>query len=437
MKEFEGKKLLILGGNAETTPLVEIANQMGIKTIVSSARKTDPAKKAAWKAYHVDGMDISGLIDIAKKENVDGALVGVADILVPSYCELCNILHLPCYATKEIVEALSFKDNFKKLCQQYGIKGIPEYDIKPGFTKEETDKIQFPVMVKPVDNGGGVGMTLCYSAEELPAAMERALNASKQKRFIVERFMDCEDVGIYYTFKDGICSASCVFDRHTSNSQPGLSKVNLGSTYPSIHIKEYFEKFHEKFLRVFKEIGIQNGVLAICGFYEDGELYVYDPGFRLQGEAMHLLMKEVNGFDQREMLIRFALTGSQGSIDLLKEDDAYFRGKYAATLWILLKAGEIRKITGLEEVIRHKNVKYNVQRLYEGDIVSKESVGTERQVLTRIYIVSETSRELADDIKYCIDKVKVIDANGDNMIIKFDELEEFVRTVLYGNYDQR
>ena len=31
-REFEGKKLLILGGNPETTPLVEIANSMGMKS---------------------------------------------------------------------------------------------------------------------------------------------------------------------------------------------------------------------------------------------------------------------------------------------------------------------------------------------------------------------------------------------------------------------
>ncbi len=78
IKEFEGKKLLILGGNPETTPLVEIANDWGIRTIVSSARHTDPAKKAAWKAYDVDGMDVPGLIALAKEEKVDGVLVGGA-----------------------------------------------------------------------------------------------------------------------------------------------------------------------------------------------------------------------------------------------------------------------------------------------------------------------------------------------------------------------
>ena len=59
-KDLAGKKLLILGGNPETTPLVEVANQMGVYTIVTSGRSSDPAKKAAWKSFDVDGMDVPG-----------------------------------------------------------------------------------------------------------------------------------------------------------------------------------------------------------------------------------------------------------------------------------------------------------------------------------------------------------------------------------------
>ena len=129
-REFEGKKLLILGGNPETTPLVEIANSMGIKTIVSSGRHTDPAKKAAWKAYDVDGMDVPGLVALANEEQVDGVLVGVADILVPSYCKVCEALNLPCYATQQIVDVFAFKDVFKATCERYGVHGIPEFYLE-------------------------------------------------------------------------------------------------------------------------------------------------------------------------------------------------------------------------------------------------------------------------------------------------------------------
>ena len=210
--EFEGKKLLILGGNPETTPLVEIANQMGIQTIVTSARHSDPAKKAAWKAC-----DVPGLIALAREERVDGVLVGVADILVPSYCKVCDALGLPCYDTQDIVNIFSYKDIFKATCERYGIHGIPEFYLDANMNREDLERIVYPVMIKPV------GMTVAYNEAELKHGVRVALENSHKKRFIVEKFMQCDDMGIYYTFQDGYCSASCVYDRYASDEQPAMS----------------------------------------------------------------------------------------------------------------------------------------------------------------------------------------------------------------------
>lgn len=416
-REFEGKKLLILGGNAETTPLVEIANSMGIKTIVSSGRHTDAAKKAAWKAYDVDGMDVPGLIALARDEQVDGVLVGVADILVPSYCKVCDALGLPCYATQQIVDVFAFKDVFKATCERYGVHGIPEYYLDAEMRREDLDKVVYPVMIKPVDNGGGVGMTVAYNEAELVEGVKKALDASNKKRFIVEKYMLCDDMGMYYTFKDGYCSASCIYDRYTTDEQPGLSRVCLGGTYPSKHLDEYFERMHDNAVRMFKEIGIKNGVLMLSGFYEDGEFYVYDTGFRLQGEAPHLLMKAIHGFDQREMLIRFALSGSEGDVDLKTDDDTRLRGKWAATLWILLKQGHIAKIKGMDCLEQDSRVIANIQRLHEGDDVLLEWIGNEKQVLTRMYLVCNSKEELAECLKEYQTKIKVYDANGNDLVL--------------------
>lgn len=417
-REFEGKKLLILGGNPETTPLVEVANNMGIKTIVTSGRHTDAAKAAAWKACDVDGMDVPGLIALAREEQVDGVLVGVADILVPSYCKVCDALGLPCYATQQIVDVFAFKDVFKATCERYGVHGIPEYYLDADMKREDLDKVQYPVMVKPVDNGGGVGMTVAYNEAELIEGVHKALNASNKKRFIVEKYMQCDDMGMYYTFKDGYCSASCIYDRYTTDEQPGLSRVCLGGTYPSKHLNEYFERMHDNALRLFKEIGIKNGVLMLSGFYENGEFYVYDTGFRLQGEAPHLLMKAIHGFDQREMLIRFALSGSEGDVNLERDDDTNLRGKWAATLWVLLKRGHIAQIQGLKEIANDPRVIANIQRLHEGDDVESDWIGTEKQVLTRLYLVCDSKTALADCLKEYQNKIKVLDEHGNDLVLK-------------------
>lgn len=415
--DLTGKKLLILGANPETIPLVELANALGVKTLVTSNRPEDAAKKYAWKACDVDGLDVPGLIALAREEQVDGVLVGVADILVPAYCKVCDALGFHCYATQDIVDVFSYKDIFKATCERYGVHGVPEYYLDERLRREDLDKIVYPVMVKPVDSCSGMGMTVCFSEAEIPAAVEKALDASHARRFIVERYMQCEDMGLYYTFKDGYCSASCIYDRYTTDEQPGLSRVCLGGTYPSKHIDEYFERMHANALRLFRAIGIRNGVLMLSAFYEDGEFYVYDTGFRLQGEAPHLLMKAVHGFDQREMLIRFALTGSEGDLDLEKEDDARFRGKWAATQWFLLRQGTIARIEGLDRAASDPRVVADIRRLHEGDAVLPEWVGTEKQVLTRLYLVCDTKEELAAALKEYAAAVKVYNENGRDMVL--------------------
>lgn len=417
--ELEGKKLLILGGNPETVPLVEIANQMGVKTIVTSNVSNEPAKKIAWKSFEVNGMDVPAVVSLARDEQVDGVLVGVADILVPAYCKVCAALGVPSYATQEIVDIFAYKDVFKATCERYGVHGVPEYYLDENLNPEDIEKMKFPVMVKPVDGRSGMGMTVCHKPEELKDAVANALEVSNCKRFIVERYMgECEDTFVYYTFKDGYCSLSCIADRYTTDEQPGLSRVCLGATYPSKYIKNYFSRMHNNAVRMFKNIGIRNGVLLMQAFYEDGDFYVYDPGFRLQGEAPHLHMKAINGFDQREMLIRFALTGSEGDIDLQKQDDAYFQGKYAATLWTLLKKGKVAKIEGLDDVDKDPRVHINIQRIHEGDTIDESWIGTEKQVLNRLYMVCDTKEQLVAAVKEYQDKIKVYDTDGNLMTLK-------------------
>lgn len=418
-KTLYGKKLLILGANPETVPLVEIANGMGVKTLVTSNVPDDPAKQMAWKSFNVNGMDVPAIVTLAREEQVDGVLVGVADILVPAYCKICEALNFPSYATSQIVDIFSYKDVFKATCERFGVHGVPEYYLDENFNVSDIKKIKFPVMVKPVDGRSGMGMTICNTEEELMPAVKKALDISNVKRFIVERYMGgCEDCFVYYTFKDGECSLSCIADRYTTDEQPGLSRVCLGAVYPSKHIDDYFSRMHDNAVRMFRNIGIRNGVLLMQAFYEDGEFYVYDPGFRLQGEAPHLHMKAINGFDQREMLVRFALTGSEGDIKLKEQDDPYFHGKFAATLWTLLKQGTIARIEGLENVENDGRVHINIQRLHEGDTIDESWIGTEKQVLNRLYIVCDTKDQLKEAIKEYQDKIKVYDSLGHSMVLQ-------------------
>ena len=301
-----------------------------------------------------------------------------------------------CFGVKRAVETVYEQIEKQKISD----KKLPIYTYGPIIHNEQ--------VVKDLEEKG---VQVLNGREELEGAVKKALTASKKRRFIVEKYMQCDDMGMYYTFQDGVCTASCIYDRYTTDEQPGLSRVCLGGTYPSKHIGEYFRRMHDNACRMFRDIGIRDGVLMLSAFYEDGEFYVYDTGFRLQGEAPHLLINAVYGFDQREMLIHFALTGS-GKFNEGVPGDAYLNGKWAATQWFLLKQGSIGKIEGLEGWERDPRVVANVQRLFEGDNIPEEWVGNEKQVLARLYFVCDSKEELAGALHEYGKKVKVFDTDG-------------------------
>jgi hypothetical protein len=83
----------------------------------------------------------------------------------------------------------------------------------------------------------------------------------------------------------------------------------------------------------------------------------------------------------------------------------------------LLKEGKIKTILGLDEVEKDSAVVAIVRRLDEGDIVRKEWIGTEKQVLARLYLVCESKEELAQKITYYQNSIKVSDENGQNMLL--------------------
>lgn len=397
-------KLLILGANPETIALVETAKAMGVNTTVTDFNPNAPAKKFADKSYDVDGMDIENIIKIVHKDNINGVLVGVADLLVPTYQKVCQILNFPCYANAKAIDYLSNKYKFKKVCKEHGIDGVYE------FAESE---VKYPALVKPVDSCSGQGITVCYQKENLDRAINKAKSISRSGQFIIEKYMTCDNVALYYTFMDGEYYLSAMGDMKTLEIKNG-SPVNLGNTYPSKHIKLYLEKYHERFKSLFNYLEIKNGVMLIQAFVENNKFYVYDPGFRLQGEAPHILLHKINGFDHRRMLVNFAMTGKMSDVNFPSKNDCCFEGKFAATLWILLSTGKIKKIEGIE--CDDPRVVHISQRIFENDVITENMIGTEKQVFARLYLVCDSYEELKNLNQKLRSKIKVFNEIGENMV---------------------
>ena len=382
----KGKKLLILGANPETANIVKVAQEMGVTTIVTDYDPQAPAKKVSNISYNIDAMDVDALYDMAIREKVDGVLVGVADPLIAPYQKLCVRLGVPCYGNEETVKAFTNKRHFKETCKKFGIEGIPEYSI------DDKDAVKFPVIVKPADSNSGKGITLCRNREELDSAIERAQKESRTQTVLIERYMKCDDLSIYYTIVDGQVYLSSLSDRYTLRTNTSATPICVGDVFVSKYYDEFVRNEHPKYVKMFNELGLKNGVLYVSAFCEDGHFYVYDPGVRLQGGGFHLILKYMN-------------------------NDANMHGKSAAVVWFLLKNGKIADIKGLDFVKNHPSVDFVIDRFNIGDEITPNMLGTERQVFLRIFMHCDSKTQLATILKDFQSHLTVTDEKGESLIL--------------------
>ncbi|MBQ9964073.1 MAG: ATP-grasp domain-containing protein, partial [Clostridia bacterium] len=178
----QGKRLLVLGGTSASLDIVKNAKQMGVYTIVTDDQKTGVAKDAADEAAFVSTTDFEGLSALIREKHVDGVFCGPSEFNIRNLLILCEREGLPCYTNTEIWNRCANKDEFKEYCREYGVDTPRQYDITADTTDEELERIDYPIILKPVDGCSSKGISVCRSKDEVREAYQKAMDASTCKR---------------------------------------------------------------------------------------------------------------------------------------------------------------------------------------------------------------------------------------------------------------
>ena len=119
--------------------------------------------------------------------------------------------------------------------------------------------------------------------------------------------------------------------------------VCIGANYNSKYLNLILKKYNDKFKNMINYLGIKNGVLSIQCFVKNNEIYPYDPGFRLQGEGNHIVLSKLNKFDHLDMMLDLSLGKPFFNRNFRKLNDPKMKEKFVSSVWILLRAGIIKK----------------------------------------------------------------------------------------------
>jgi len=414
-------KVLVLGSNPETYDLIKTINSEGYQSFIIGMEKISKTKKIAFKSFVGDGSNYNFVKNIIQKYNIDAVMCGTVDILLPNYEKICAKFNFPRYTNSKSIKFLLSKKRFNILLKKYGFKIIPKYRLKLN-DKIKLKKETFPVLIKPDDSGGAVGLRVCKNNKELSESFKFSLKHSKRKQIICQKYLIGQDVQAFYTIVNGKSYLSTLSDRTTYFNKNSKSIVCYGNNYKSKHVNLFINKYNLLFQKMFKYLNIKNGIFSVQGMIYQNSFYPYDPGFRLQGEGQHVILKNLFKIDYLKMLINLSLGKKFYNKNLSLINNVQLNNLYVCSLWVLLKKGTISKIKNLETILQNKNIFKIVQRLYLNDVINNRMVGTEKQVFARFYIKSKSKNGLINLIDFIHKNLMIMDKNNNSLIIKYYRL---------------
>lgn len=414
-ESLKGKKLLIIGSDSINLNIVDAAREMGVYTIVADGiadRNKAPAKRAADEAWDVNYFDTDTLVQMCRDAGVDGVIAGYSEFRVLAACRIANRLGTPFYATEDQINLTRNKRTFKDACLQYGIPTPKDYCFSYPMSQEEKAQIEYPVIVKPADYAGRKGISICNCAEDLDAAVEYAADKSESKTVIVEDYLDGVEFAAVYTLSKGQISLSCVNEKYITDDQEVKTGLCEFLISPAQSYSRYIAELDGKIRDFIRGIGAKDGVIFFQGMVTQKKIYVFEMGYRINGNNDFLVIERFNQLNFMKMLIAHSLCGDMCD-DLAKDNPLY--SQYACTLPFYAHGGTVGTVS-CEPLYSREGIMDVKVSAWEGKQILED--GSTTQCVLKLKLTAPTREQIVELVRFAQEHVVVNDTQGRNMLFK-------------------
>ena len=414
MNSLHGKKLLVLAGNSVHEKIVRAAKDLGVYTIVTDYLPVEqsPAKLVADEYWMLSTGDTDAVVEKCRQEKVDGVLTFCIDTVQFHYLEICEKLGVPCYGTRRQFEVMTNKRLFKDYCKAHGVGTIPEYTLDD----IDNDRAEFPVLIKPSDSRGSRGQTVCHDKSEISKAIAFAQSESKDGGYLIERYMQgTQDMSFAYIVISGEPYLIKIGDRYLGKPEDNLDKQQMATLLPSHFADDYRKEVEWKVIEMIKSLGMSFGPIFMQGFFDKGQVYMYDPGLRFPGSDFDIVLKAATGFDSMTSFVRFALTGDPGSHEGNPSGVFDYGGKYCLLLSVSARPGIIGRLGGMEKIKSLPSVFSAFYYHHEGDEIPAS--GDIRQRVAEFCCLLPDRDSVSRLISMVYETLIIEDEQGNSMIV--------------------
>ena len=291
------KTVMVLGASYLQTFAIKKVKEMGYRAVALDGNPESVGFSDADSSYPCSTTDREGVLAIARKEKIDGIMTYASDVSAPAVAYVAEKLGLPTNPYESVV-TMTDKSLTRRFMEKHGFN-VPESAEAQSLSEAAAaaEKIGFPVIFKPVDSAGSKGVSRVDSPAEIEKAFLFALDYSRSKRIIVEKFLvrKGHQIDADCFMYDGELVHFLPMDQHRDEIAPYSP---IGISAPSVLKDAKAELARAEVERFLKLLGMRFGEYNVeYLFDENDDFYLLEIGPRAGGNLIPDVIFRSAGLD--------------------------------------------------------------------------------------------------------------------------------------------
>jgi acetyl-CoA carboxylase biotin carboxylase subunit len=314
------RKVLIANRGEIALRVISACKEMGIRTVAvySEADRNSLHVRFADEAICIGPprpaesyLNVPAVISAAEIANVDAIHPGYGLLSEnANFAEVCRVSNLKFIGPPpEVTRLMGEKEKARQAMKAANVPILPGSD---GVVADAEDALRwaqevgYPVILKAKAGGGGRGMRIVRTAEELPnlyhAASSEAANAFGNGEMYMEKFIERPRHIEFQVLADEHGNVEVLFERECSIQRRHQKLIEEA---PSLQVTPAIrERLSNTLKRCLTEIGYQNAGTVEFLMDEDGSIYFIEMNTRIQVE--HPVTEAITGIDLVKAQLRIA-----------------------------------------------------------------------------------------------------------------------------------
>ena len=274
------KTLAIIGASYLQRPLVIRAKEMGLRTICFAWPEGAVCAEIADKFYPISIIEKDAILGICQEEKIDGICTIASDVAAPTVAYVAEKMRLNGNSYSAAKKANN-KYLMREVFSDADIK-CPRYSLIAKNEKRDFSEWVFPLVVKPCDRSGSLGVIKANTPEVLRECIENAQSLSFKQEAIVEEFIEGREISVEFISYHGKHFPLTITDKVTTGA-PHF--VELEHHQPA-ELSEYqYQSVYALTEKALNALGVTDGASHTeYKITEDGDVYIIELGARMGGD---------------------------------------------------------------------------------------------------------------------------------------------------------